>query len=282
MDKLDNINDIETRQAESMSILEIDIDRICLNPNQPRKYFDEEKLDELAQSIMQNGVIEPVIVRPVENGLYELVAGERRFRASVQAGLRRIPAVSRVMDDRKSMEIALIENIQREDIRPMECAQAYRYLMDEFGMTQEQVADRVGKRRSTVANTLRLLNLPHDILDSLDRGDITEGHARALLSITDMRRQVGVWQEVLKNSLSVRDTERLARNPGISGKPSVARATKGKGVSDPNLADIEEKLRRFLGTKVLINKVNESKGKLEIEFYDDEDLMRILELIAQM
>jgi ParB family chromosome partitioning protein len=146
--------------AQVQTIAEIDIDKIRLNPFQPRKSFNEERLLELAESIRANGVIEPIVVRPFPGGAFELVAGERRFRASVRAGLKKIPAVCRVMDDRKSLEIALIENIQREDINPLECAEAYKRLIEEFRLTQEQVAERVGKRRSTVANTLRLLSLP--------------------------------------------------------------------------------------------------------------------------
>lgn len=255
----------------------IDINKIRLNPHQPRKFFDEDRLNELVESIQEHGLIEPVIVRPVDNGAFELVAGERRFRAAVRAGLRNIPAVARVLNDRQSLEIALIENLQREDIKPLECAQAYHRLMDEYGLTQEQVADRVGKKRSTVANTLRLLNLPPQILVSLDKEEITEGHARALLSLEDSEIQLKVWERVVGKCLSVRDTERFSRSPRVSRLKNVARATKRE---DPNLADVEEKLRRYLGTKVSIVQ-HGTKGKIEIEFYDDEDLMRILDLMSQ-
>lgn len=260
----------------------IDIDRIRLSPYQPRKSFDDEKLDELAESIREHGMIEPVIVRPTDAGAFELVAGERRFRAAVRAGLRSIPAVARALDDRQSFEVALIENLQREDIKPLECAEAYRRLMHEFGLTQEQIAQRVGKDRSTVANTLRLLNLPRPILESLDRDEITEGHARALLSIADPEAQVRAWERVVKRGLSVRDTERLSRMPSMSMTPPVSRATKHYRDADPNLADVEDKLRRFLGTKVKIRQRDGAGGRIEIEFYEDGDLMRILELIAQI
>ncbi|MFA6664970.1 MAG: ParB/RepB/Spo0J family partition protein [Armatimonadota bacterium] len=269
--------------AQVQTIAEIDIDKIRLNPFQPRKSFNEERLLELAESIRANGVIEPIVVRPFPGGAFELVAGERRFRASVRAGLKKIPAVCRVMDDRKSLEIALIENIQREDINPLECAEAYKRLIEEFRLTQEQVAERVGKRRSTVANTLRLLSLPEPILKSLAAEEITEGHARAILSLQDQRAQMRLWQQVLLRGLSVRDTEGLARSPeslkSQRRKLNVARATAGV---DANLANVEDKLRRFLGTRVAITRSGGSKGRIEIDFYDDEDLMRILDLMSQI
>lgn len=267
-----------------LSVMDLGIDKIRLNPHQPRKFFDEEKLEGLADSIRQNGILEPVIVRPVDNDAFELVAGERRFRAAVQAGLRSIPAVARVLDDLQTLEIGLIENIQREDIKPLECAQAYRRLLDDFGLTQEQIAERVGKKRPTIANTLRLLNLPAPILDSLDKEEISEGHARALLSVLDSETRLRIWEKVVKQGLSVRETERLSRSPGASMTSKttlVSRATGRHGHADPNLADVEDKLRRFLGTKVGISRQGQ-KGKIEVEFYDDEDLLRILDLIAQI
>jgi len=272
------------QMSDISSIQDLEIEKIRLNPNQPRKSFDHDKLDELAQSIIQNGIIEPIIVRPVNDGIYELVAGERRYRASVQAGLRRIPAICRELDDRKAMEIALIENIQREDINAVECAMAYRHLMDGYGLTQEQVADRVGKRRSTIANTLRLLNLPHDILVSLDKGDITEGHARALLSISDIKCQIEVWQQIMNRGMSVRDAEKISHKSLLKkdSDDNVSRETLSNKNLNPDLKDVEDKLRRFLGTKVSINQAKNKSGKIDIEFYDDDDLMRILELIAQI
>jgi len=264
-----------------LSMMDLSIDTIRLNPYQPRKNFDEEKLEELSQSIRRNGVLEPVIVRPTADGAFELVAGERRFRAAVQAGLRKIPAVARALNDKQSLEIAIIENVQREDINSVECAFAYKRLMDEFGLTQEDVAERVGKKRSTIANTLRLLNLPSEILDSLDKGEITEGHARALLSMNDKGLQIAAWKEVVESNLSVRDTERLCRNPVMNktSKTNVARATVLS--VDPNVADVEDKLRRFLGTKVAINRSGR-RGSINIEFYGDDDLMRILDLMSQV
>lgn len=279
----DDIPEDAPRPIEILSV--IDISRIRLNPRQPRRTFDEDRLDDLADSIREHGVIEPVIVRPLDDDAFELVAGERRFRASVMAGLQGIPAVVRVMNDRQSLEIALIENVQREDIKPLECAEAYRRLMDEFGLTCEQVADRVGKNRSTIANTLRLLNLPPRILESLNTGQITEGHARALLSFGDPEEQILAWETVVEKGLSVRETERLSRlrKPvGMSRTSKVSRETARHGQADPIMADVEDKLRRFLGTKVSIKAQPGGRGSIDIEFYDTEDLMRILDLMSQM
>lgn len=280
----DDVVEDAPQPAEILSVIDISLDRIRLSPYQPRRLLDDDKLDELAESIRQNGILQPVVVRPVGGGAFELVAGERRFRAAVQAGLGSIPAVARKLSDRQSLEIALIENLQREDIKPLECAQAYRRLMDEFGLSHEEIAVRVGKSRPAIANTLRLLNLPVLILESLDRADITEGHARALLSISDPEEQVRAWERVVKHGLSVRETERLSRSSTTSRtskKRPVSRETGRHGRRDPNLADVEDKLRRFLGTRVLITRQGD-KGRIEIEFYDDDDLMRILDLIAQV
>lgn len=274
--------DVETPQpVEILSVIDINLDKIRLNPNQPRKFFDDEKLDELAESIRRNGIIQPVVVRPVDGGSFELVAGERRFRAAVHAGLRSIPAVARILNDLETLELALIENTQREDIKPLERADAYRRLIDSFGLTQEQVAERVGKSRSAVANTLRLLNLPLPIIESLDREEISEGHARALLSIADPDWQIEIWQRIVKQGLNVREAERLSRISDASRTSKsqhVSRATCHRR-PDPNLSDVEEKLRRYLGTKVVISRKGD-KGSIDIEFYDDEDLMRIIDLLA--
>lgn len=267
--------------AEILSVIDINLDTIRLSPYQPRKSFDDDGLDELTESIRRNGVLQPVVVRRVEDGSYELVAGERRFRAAVQAGLKSIPAVARVLTDRESLEIALIENLQREDIKPMERAQAYRRLIDEFGLTQEQVAATVGKSRPAVANTLRLLNLPLPVIESVDREEISEGHARALLSIADPETQMSVWEKIVRRGLSVREAERLSRMSEASGTSRTAHVPRETchGRRDPALADVEDKLRRYLGTKVVISR-RRDKGRIEIEFYDEDDLMRILDLLA--
>ncbi len=269
-------------QKENNEILNLSIEKIRLNPNQPRKSFDDDKLNELSKSIVQNGVIEPIIVRPADDNAYELVAGERRFRAAVKAGLKSIPAICKQLDNKSALEIALIENIQREDISAIECAHAYRHLMTEYNLTQEMVAERIGKQRSTIANTLRLLNLPHDIQASLEEGIITEGHARALLGVNDIRKQIEIWEKVKNQNLSVRETENLVRKSLIKRedkKSNVSRETMSYSF-DANIADVEDKLKRFFGAKVTIQKNASGSGRLTIDFYDDEDLMRIIDLIS--
>lgn len=279
----DDIHDEAPQPIEILSVIEIS--KIRLNPRQPRRSFDEAGLDELADSIRAHGVIEPVIVRPTDDEEFELVAGERRFRASMIAGLHGIPAVVRVLNDRQTLEVALIENLQREDIKPLECAEAYRRLVDEFGLTYEQIARQVGKNRSTIANTLRLLNLPPRILESLDKGEITEGHARAILSFADPDEQIRAWEKVVAKELSVRETERLSQMRKFtktSKTRGVSRESGRHGHGDPILADVEDKLKRFLGTKVSIKSQADGQGSIEIEFYDAEDLMRIIELMSQI
>jgi len=272
----------DPKPVDIRRVIDVSVDKIRTSPLQPRKTFDDEGIGELAQSIRDNGVLQPILVRPVEDGEFELVAGERRFRAAVEAGLRTIPAVVRRVTDKESLEIALIENLQREDINPVECAQAYRRLMDEFGMSQEQVAEKVGKSRSAVANTVRLLNLPLPILQSLERGEITEGHARAILALDGQEEQIKAWKEVLCRGLSVRETENLSRTSLTRSGVKVSRETRRHRRTDPHLLDIEDRLRRYLGTKVSITRDGSEKGRIEIFFYDDEDLMRILELMAQV
>jgi ParB family chromosome partitioning protein len=232
------------------------------------------KLAELAESIRAHGVLQPLIVRRAGDG-YQLVSGERRWRASQQAGLSKVPAILKELDDREMLEVALVENVQREDISPLEAAVAYKRLSEEFHLTQEEVAKRVGKSRPAVANTMRLLNLPPEIRHSLSEGKITEGHARALLSIPDPVQQARTWRELLRSGGSVRVAETAARQ---SREP---KARDSSPVSkDPNLLDIESRLRRALGTKVEIVPGRGGKGLLSIEFYGDEDLNRILEALG--
>lgn len=255
---------------------EIETAGITLNPFQPRKHFDQEKLDELARSIEEHGILQPLIVRPAEKG-YELVAGERRLRAAKIAGLDRIPVIIRQFSAREMMEIALIENLQREDLNPLEEAEAYQRLMDEFSYTQEQMAERVGKSRSAVANVIRLNTLHADVKKDVAGGLITEGHARAILGLP-LEKQPDAAKKVLELGLSVRETERLTGNV----QREMRRPGAGKTASrDRYLADLEERLRESCGTAVHIRVSPRGNGKLEILFYSQDDMERICELLLQ-
>jgi len=266
---------IPTQQEGIETIQEINIDEIVVNNKQPRKDFDEEKLEELAASMEQHGVLQPVILRKVGRG-YELVAGERRWRAAAKAGIKKIPAVVKELSDGDVLEIALIENLQREDLNPIEEASAYKQLMDEFGLTQEELAKRVGKSRSQIANTLRLLNLEEEILKFIFEGKLTAGHARALLSIEDKKLRYGLAKKISNEGLSVRQAEQLAQNLLQKKEKKSSRQT----TINPIMSDIAEKLQQSLGTKVRI-RGSEKRGKIEIEFYSSEELERILEVIAE-
>jgi len=255
---------------------EISLERIVPNPYQPRRSFDEAKLEELTRSIALHGVLQPVIVRP-KGYLYELVAGERRLQAAMRANLQTIPAIVKSLNDTQILEIALIENLQREDINALESAMAFRRLIDEFGLTQEDISLRVGKSRAAIANTLRLLQLPPDIQNSLAEGQITEGHARAILSTPDPDGQHHLWQRILREGLSVREAERAAKDPRPA---NVSRETSPRHRSDPNTGAVEAQLRDALGTRVVLH-MGKTKGVIEIEFYSEEDLERIVARILR-
>lgn len=250
-------------------ILHLDTRTIKPNPMQPRVVFNEEQLEELAASIKRDGVQEPVIVRQTGDG-YELVSGERRVRASRMAGLDTVPAVCREVSDRDLLRLGLIENIQREDLNPIETARAYRKLSDEFGWTQEVLSEEVGKKRATVANTLRLLNLPEEVQDRVSDGSLSMGHARALLALDDPDAICEACRKVIREGLSVRQTEQLAAAAKAPRKPT-APAPK-----DPNIVHLEDELRRTLGTKVAVKHANSGGGKIEIEYFNLDELDRIL------
>lgn len=262
---------------------EIEISRISVNPYQPREIFNDDKFQELLNSVRVHGVLQPIVVRSKGEGEYELVAGERRLRAAGAAGLTRIPAVIRELTNEQSLQVALIENLQREDINAVEAAVAYRRLADEFGLSQEDLAFSLGKSRSAVANTMRLLHLPKEILEHLKAGNITEGHARAILSVDGESGQMDICQRVIEDGLSVRECERLTRetaktDPEQTAKRTVSRETKDR-IEDPNLGAVETRLRELFGTKVNLIK-HKDKGRIEIEFYSDDDMERILHILA--
>lgn len=261
------------------NVREIPLDQIDRNVDQPRQRFDEAELEELSQSIATHGVLEPVIVRPIQ-GRYELVVGERRWRAAQLAGLEGIPAIVRDLDDRSAMELALVENLQREDLNPIEEADAFRRLMIEFDLTQEEVAARVGKKRSTVANRLRLLELEDELKDAIQSGQLSAGHAKALLGVESSDQRLQLAWKAIDEGLSVRAVEELARGDGVE-QPKKAKRSSGRlrSTIDPLLQDVEERLRHSLGTKVRVVGKGE-RGKIEIEYYSEDEMQRIIEFLA--
>lgn len=264
----------------SEELLDVEIDHIEPNALQPRTNFDEEQLENLAQSIRSNGVIQPLLLRRLGENRYQLVAGERRWRAAQRAGLERIPAVVRDIPDDKILELALIENIQRQELNPIEEAHAYKRLIETLGLTQEMVAQRVGRDRTFITNYLRLLRLPEDIQRLVEQEKISMGHARALLGVDDPEIQRKVAQNIINQSLSVRDTERAIKRI-IGGVSPVAATAKGLAPrDDANVRAAENKLRRRIGTQVrIVSNQSGEGGKIEIEYYSDNDLHRIYQLI---
>ena len=251
-----------------------DVDTDLLRPNkfQPRTAMDDGRLDDLAKSIRANGIIQPIVVRKVGDG-YEIVAGERRWRASQRAGLLKVPVVVRDIPEDRLLAVALIENIQREDLNPIEEAHAYRRLADEFHLTQEQIADSVGKDRSSVANYLRLLKLPHEIRESVASGGLSMGHARALAGITDEAVLLRLARDVIAKQLSVRETEVLIRK---AAAPAVEQAAPAK---DVHTRAAEDRLRFALGTRVRIVRKGKA-GRIEVDFTSEDELQRLYELLA--
>jgi len=269
-----------------MEVASIDINKIKPNKYQSRMQFDQEKLKELTSSIKREGVVQPIIVCPSGDN-YQLVAGERRWWAAKMAELKEIPAVVRKVTDREMFEISLIENIQREDLNPIEEATAFERLMKEFNLTQQELADHLGKTRSTVANTLRLIDLPGEIKELISSKLISAGHARALLSLEGEKRRIELARRILKQKLTVRETEDIVERLKIKRAPSGKRVV-GKEKS-PEVVELEEELQRILGTKVRIKSIGSGRsirgegakvqGKIEIEYYSLEDLERIVELL---
>jgi ParB family chromosome partitioning protein len=252
-------------------LLQLDIGKIVPNPHQPRKEFASDKLNELSASITARGMIQPVIVRPLGDGRFELIAGERRWRAAGQAGLARIPAVVRQAESAEALELALIENIQRQDLNPIETAQAYRHLAETFDLSHEEIAVKVGKDRSSVTNLLRLLNLPEEIQKNLVSGALSTGHARALLGISDRAIQLAACATVLSKGLSVRETELLAKR---IAKPKKDRAPADMK-KDIYIKELENSLRGTLGTKVTIRHGGK-RGVIELHYFSVEELDRLV------
>ncbi len=259
------------------SIVQLDVEQIVPNPRQPRKSFDEQKLEDLSKSISEHGIASPILVRKRGN-TYEIIAGERRFRAAKKAGLDRVPVIIKEYSDEQSLEIAIVENLQREDLNPVEEALAYNELIDIFKLTHEQIAKKVGKDRSTVSNTLRLLDLPKEITAYIASDQISAGHARPLLSVEDKEMQINICKEIISKDLSVRDVEALIASLNDS-KPSSQKKSKQKNL-EPIMRDVKDKLIDRLGTKVDIIG-NPQKGKVVIHYFSQEDLERLLDNIGK-
>ena len=275
----------EAKAAEEMDekgrILMLKLDLVQPNKEQPRKTFDEEKINELAESIKNYGVLQPLLVQK-NDSFYEIIAGERRWRAAKAAGLKEVPAVLKEYSKQEAMEISLIENVQRADLNPIEEELGYRQLIDEFGLTQEEIAVRVAKSRTAITNTMRLLKLDEQIQNMLVQGVITSGHARALLSLEDTQMQLKAAKEILDKKLSVRETERLVKR--LQKEASGEKKEEKK--KDETLAliyqDLEDRMKSVMGTKVSIHNKDKNKGRIEIEYYSEAELERIVEMIESI
>ena len=270
---------IDNSTEDVKSAVKLGINDIEPNRDQPRKTFDDAALSELADSIAMHGVIQPLLVRPISDGGYQLIAGERRWRASRLAGLTEVPVVIREMTDSEAMELALIENLQREDLNPIEEAEGYKLLMDTYSLTQEQAAERVGKSRPAVANAMRLLALPSEVLDLIKEGRISSGHGRTLLGLTDKSMMLKLCKEIEEKQISVRQLESIIKTLNNPKKDKDEKPKKVK--RDPYFDECELAIRNELGRKASINVKKGNKGTLEIEFFSKEDLQSILETLAK-
>ena len=261
------------------SVKMVSISSIVPNPRQPRTRFTDNELSELADSIREHGVIQPLIVSEQNDGTYTLIAGERRLRASQIAGLNTVPVVTRQADDRELLELALIENIQREDLSPLEAAEAYKSLEENFNLTHEEISKRVGKNRASVTNTMRLLKLPGEVQKALLEKKITEGHARVLLSLPTPQAQINAMNHIIKNELNVRQTEEYIRN--LLGESNKKTKT-AKTDLTPELKEIEDRLRQSIGTKVSLRPTKNGAGSISIHYYSDEELESIIDKLSAL
>lgn len=275
----------EVQTEGSSTINEIDIQKIVPNPNQPRRDFDQESLNELADSIAEIGIVQPITLRKMEDGTFQIIAGERRWRASKLAGKQSIPAYIRTADDENVMEMALIENIQREDLNAVEIALAYQHLLEQYELTQEKLSERIGKNRTTITNYLRLLRLPAQIQMALQKREIDMGHARALLTLENPTLQIKAYKEIIKNGLSVRKVEELVKDLSVSSQESEKNKkelskTSAKRMKEYNI--LKDSLSRFFQTKVQFSCSDKGKGKISIPFENEEELERIIELFDRL
>ncbi len=269
----------EEQRSEGYEIL--DVSRLVPNPHQPRKEFKQEALEELAASIRAKGVLQPLLVEPREDGSYTIVAGERRYRAAILAGLQKVPVIIRSFTEQERLEIALIENLQREDLTPIEEAKAYRTLMETSGLSQEELSERIGKNRSTIANTLRLLKLPEDMQEAIHAGSLSPGHARAILSIVNPADMRILFNRIRSKGLSVREAETMAAELNRGSRAAEPEKESTFPKQRPiELQELEQRLLNVLGTKVRI-RGNGKRGTIEIAYFSTEDLERIVEILER-
>ncbi|MBQ4511841.1 MAG: ParB/RepB/Spo0J family partition protein [Anaerolineaceae bacterium] len=262
---------------DDTSVKTVPLTSIVPNPRQPRTRFTDEELAELADSIREHGVIQPLVVSEQSDGTYVLIAGERRLRASMLAGLSSVPVVTRQADDRELLELALIENIQREDLSPLEAAEAYKSLEENFNLTHEEISKRVGKNRASITNTMRLLKLPGDVQKALLEKKITEGHARVLLSLPTPQAQINAMNHIINNDLNVRQTEEYVRSL-VGEKKAAPKNT--KQALEPEMQELEERLRQLIGTKVSLRPTKNGAGSINIHYYSAEELESIIEKLS--
>ncbi len=279
LDALLSMDEVQTEGSSSIN--EIDLSKITVNPNQPRREFDETALQELADSIAEIGIIQPVTLRKLSENEYQIIAGERRFRASQRAGLKSIPAYIRTADDENVMEMALIENIQREDLNALEIALAYQHLLEQYGLTQERLSERVGKKRTTIANYLRLLKLPAPIQMALQNKEIDMGHARALITLNDPKLQVRIFEEINTHGYSVRKVEEIVKalNEGESIQSGAKKITPRRAKLPEEFNVLKRQLSGFFNTKVQLTCSEKGKGKISIPFNNEEEFERIIGIL---
>lgn len=277
------ISNDEVKTSGSSSISEIDLDKISANPNQPRREFDQDALRELADSIAEVGIIQPITLRKINEDSYQIIAGERRFRASAMAGLKSIPAYIKTADDENVMEMALIENIQREDLNSLEIALAYQHLIEQYELTQEKLSERIGKNRATIANYLRLLKLPATIQVALKNKEIDMGHARALLAVDDPQIQIKIFNEIIVNGYSVRKVEEIIKSLSSNSKTDNDNKLNENRVKlSDTFKVLQTHLSSFFGTKVQLSCNPKGKGKISIPFNNEADLERIMEILDSL
>ncbi len=278
LDALLSMDDVKTEGSSSIN--EIELAKITVNPNQPRREFDETALQELADSIAEIGIIQPITLRKLSDDEYQIIAGERRYRASQRAGLKTIPAYIRTADDENMMEMALIENIQREDLNAVEIALAYQHLLDQYELTQERLSERIGKKRTTIANYLRLLKLPAPIQMALQNKQLDMGHARALIPLGDPKLQVKIFEEIQEHGYSVRKVEEIVKSlsEGEAVKSGTRKITPKRGKLPEEFNLLKQQLSGFFNTKVQLTCSEKGKGKISIPFGNEEELERIMEI----